>query len=191
MSNVRTVDGVHKVLMRQLPEWFKPVLEYIAIMQGYAVELSGYEQTAQQIEQNFFIQTCDLATIQMWERLLHLSVRYGDTIDFRRERIIQKLAQIAPYTVRHLRDRLTDLFGEDYTLEVNARECWIKIFVTSDRYGAVDLLYDVINDLVPTHLYVYANQEVTNYIPQDIFSGCRMSRTFEQTISPGGNYGTL
>lgn len=187
MSNVHTVDGVHEILMRQLPEWFKPVLEYIAIMQGYAVELSGYEQTAQQIEQNFFIQTCDLATIQMWERFLHLSVRYGDTIDFRRERIIQKLAQIAPYTVRHLRDRLTDLFGEDYTLEVNARECWIKIFVTSDRYGAVDLLYDVINDLVPTHLYVYANQEVTNYIPRDIFSGCRMTRTFEQTISPGGN----
>ena len=100
MSNVHTVDGVHEILMRQLPDWFKPVLEYIAIMQGYAVELSGYEQTAQQIEQNFFIQTCDLATIQMWERLLHLSVRYGDTIDFRRERIIQKLAQIAVTSAR-------------------------------------------------------------------------------------------
>lgn len=184
---VRTVDGVHEVLMKQLPGWFKPVLEYIAIMQGYAAELSRYEGDAEKIGKNFFLQTCDLETIRYWERLLRLSVRYGDTEDFRRERIIQKLSRIAPYTVRHLKDRLTDLFGTDYTLEVNPASCRIKIFVTSDRYGAVDLLYDVINDLVPAHLYVYANQEVSNYIASDHYTGCRMTRTFEQTIAPGGN----
>ena len=34
---------VTKVLMQQLPIWFKPVLEYIAIMRAYGFTLDGVE----------------------------------------------------------------------------------------------------------------------------------------------------
>ena len=188
MSNVHTIDGVHEILMEQLPSWFKPVLEYIAIMEAYASPLAMYEDLAGRLHQNFYIQTCDVDTIKYWERIFGFTVRYGDTLDFRRQRIIQRMSQIAPYTVWHLRDRLIDLYGEgNFTLEVNEQACWIKIFVTSDRYGAIDLLYDLIYDIVPTHLYIYANQEVTNYATSDAYHGCRVTRTFEQTISAGGN----
>ena len=180
-------DRVHKILMDQLPDWFKPVLEYIAIMYGGSVELARLDEDAEQIRLNDHIQTADASTLRYWERFLGIASSAGDTLDYRRERILMRINQTVPYTIWNLRDRLTTLYGEDYTLEVNPAECWIRIIVTSDRYGAISLLHDLIYSYVPAHLYVYSNQQVSNVTGSDAYYAARMSRTFEQTIPTGGN----
>lgn len=180
-------DRVHKILMDQLPDWFKPVLEYIAIMYGGSVELARLDEDAEQIRLNDHIQTADATTIRYWERFLGIASSAGDTLDYRRDRVMMRINQTVPYTVWHLRERLTELYGEDYTLEVNPEECWIRIIVTSDRYGAISLLHDLIYSYVPAHLYVYSNQQVSNVTGSDAYYAARMSRTFEQTIPTGGN----
>lgn len=179
---VDTIPEAHQILMEQLPEWFKPVLEYIAIMQAYAGEFSDIEQKAARIEANFFIQTADDATLRYWEKLLGIPTRLGDPLDFRRQRILMKLNQRAPFTIWDLRDRLTELFGDDYTMSLDVPNCKLSISVTSERYGAIDLLYDVINEIAPVHLAVKANQQVTNFIASDHYIGALTTRTFEQTI---------
>lgn len=180
-------DRVHKILMDQLPDWFKPVLEYIAIMYGGSVELARLDEDAEQIRLNDHIQTADATTIRYWERFLGIASSAGDTLAFRRDRVMMRINQTVPYTVWHLRERLTELYGDAYTLEVNPEECWIRIIVTSDRYGAISLLYDLIYSYVPAHLYVYSNQQVSNVTGSDAYYAARMSRTFEQTIPTGGN----
>ena len=180
-------ESAQSVLMQQLPTWFKPVLEYIELMKAYGGSLDGLNENEQAIYKNLFIQTADLATIAMWEKLFKITIRYGDTLEFRRARLIQKFSQIVPYTYFDLRDRLTALYGEDYTLEVDSENCKIKILITSDRYGAVDLLYDLIWDVVPAHLKVIANQEVNNYCVSTAYIGAVVSNTFVQTIPIGGN----
>ncbi|MBQ7850422.1 MAG: DUF2313 domain-containing protein [Clostridia bacterium] len=180
-------DQVHKILMDQLPEWFKPVLEYIAIMYGGSVELARLDEDAEQIRLNDHIQTADATTIRYWERFLGIASSAGDTLAFRRDRVMMRINQTVPYTVWHLRERLTELYGDAYTLEVNPAECWIRIIVTSDRYGAISLLHDLIYSYVPAHLYVYSNQQVSNVTGSDAYYAARMSRTFEQTIPTGGN----
>ena len=180
-------DRVHKILMDQLPEWFKPVLEYIAIMHGGSVELARLDEDAEQIRLNDHIQTADAQTLRYWERFLGIVSSAGDTLEYRRERVLMRINQTVPFTVWHLRDQLRELFGEDYTLEVNPAECWIRIIVTSDRYGAISLLLDLIYSYVPAHLYVYSNQQVSNVTSSDAYYAARMSRTFEQTIPTGGN----
>lgn len=180
-------DQVHKILMDQLPEWFKPVLEYIAIMYGGSVELARLDEDAEQIRLNDHIQTADATTIRYWERFLGIASSAGDTLAFRRDRVMMRINQTVPYTVWHLRERLTELYGDAYTLEVNPAECWIRIIVTSDRYGAISLLHNLIYSYVPAHLYVYSNQQVSNVTGSDAYYAARMSRTFEQTIPTGGN----
>lgn len=180
-------DRVHKILMDQLPEWFKPVLEYIAIMHGGSVELARLDEDAEQIRLNDHIQTADASTLRYWERFLGIVSSAGDTLEYRRDRVLMRINQTVPFTVWHLRDRLQELFGEDYTLEVNSAECWIRIIVTSDRYGAISLLHNLIYSYVPAHLYVYSNQQVSNVTGSDAYYADRMSRTFEQTIPTGGN----
>ena len=180
-------NSIHEILMDQLPEWFKPVLEYIAIMYGGSVELSRLDEDAEQIRLNDHIQTADATTIRYWERFLGIASSAGDTLAFRRDRVMMRINQTVPFTIWHLRDQLRELFGEDYTLEVNPAECWIRIIVTSDRYGAISLLHDLIYSYVPAHLYVYSNQQVSNMTSSNAYYAARMSRTFEQTIPTGGN----
>ena len=178
---------VTKVLMQQLPGWFKPVLEYIEIMRAYGYSLGAVETAAEKIKANMFIQTADSDTLRNWERLLNIPYTAGDTLEYRRERILTALNQTVPYTVWDLRAELAALFGDDFTLEVNPAECWIKVSTTSDRYGAVSLLRSVIQKWVPAHLYIYSNQQVTNYSATDMGCTARITRTFEQTIGTGGN----
>ena len=182
MIRVETRDEIHEELMAQLPGWFKPRLEYIAIMRGWSAVLSGITEDADKIYKNMFVQTADSDTLRRWERVLGIIYDPAADDDYRRQMIMSKLRQIAPFTIWHLQDKLTEYFGDDYELEVDTITDTIKIFVTSDRYGAVNLLYDLIWSYVPAHLAVYANQQVSVYVPGRLLLGARTMHTIEQTI---------
>ena len=179
--------SANEVLTKQLPDWFKPVLEYIELMKSYGVELDDLNANSQLVFYNQFIQTCDVRTIQVWERLFGLTVQIGDTVEFRRDRLLQKFAQTLPYTIWDLRARLTELFGDDYTLTVNPQTCTMTIVVTSDRYGAIDLLYGLVWDVMPAHLRLYANQQITNVARSVKYVGALCSSTLVNTIGAEGS----
>ena len=183
MANIVEVNGVHEILMRQLPHWFKPVLEYIAIMRAYSVVLADCENTAKGIQDNFFIQTADSDTLAVWERLLGISAKPTDTIEFRRERILSKLDQTVPFTYWHLKKRLTELYGDEYALTINPSECTLDILVTSGRYGALDLLHDLIYNVIPAHLDVTSNQNVENYVVSSQYIATYMTMVVAKDIT--------
>ena len=106
----------------------------------------------------------------------------GETIEYRRQRLLSKYNTIVPFSIGFLRDRLQELFSSDYTMQVSPGECTITISVTSSRYGAVDLLYDLLWDIVPAHIKIIANQQVNNYISGALTAAGIMSGTFVQTI---------
>ena len=106
----------------------------------------------------------------------------GETIEYRRQRLLSKYNTIVPFSIGFLRDRLQERFGSDYTMQVGPEECTITISVTSSRYGAVDLLYDLLWDIVPAHIKIIANQQVNNYISGALTAAGIMSGTFVQTI---------
>lgn len=168
--------------MNQLPTWFKPVLEYIELMEAYGFTMDGINGIAQQIYNNLFIQTADSATLTRWEDYFGLIVNYGDTLEYRRQRVLQKFEQTIPYTIWHLRAKLTELYGNEYSLTVDPEACTIRIIVTSNRYGAIDLLYDLIWAVVPAHLAISANQQVTNNVAGNQYIGAIASRCFIQDI---------
>ena len=168
--------------MNQLPTWFKPVLEYIELMKAHGYPLDSINSIAEQIYKNFFIQTADEATIAQWEDYFGITLGFGDTLDFRRQRVLQKFEQEIPYTEWNLRARLTALFGNDYSLTITPSTNTLRVIVTSNRYGAIDLLYDLIWAVVPAHMTVVANQIVTNNISGGTYVGGIMTRCFIQTI---------
>ena len=100
-----------------------------------------------------------------------------------RERILSKLDQTVPFTYWHLKERLTELFGNQYVLTIDPVECTLDILVTSGRYGAIDLLNDLIYNVVPAHLDVTSNQIVEQYIPSNQYIVTYMTRVVERNIN--------
>ena len=113
-----------------------------------------------------------------------ITYRFGDDLNYRRQRVLQKFNTVVPFSIDFLKDRLTELYGEDgYTLEVSSKNLTLKVDVGSDRYGAIDLLYDLLWDVVPAHVKIIANQETTNNIGGSrMYAAGFVTNTYIQTI---------
>ena len=181
-----TKEQAHELLMRKLPGWFKPVIEYDAIEWAHSVPVSTFSADADTIQHNFFVQTADEETIKRIERMLGISAQPSDTLEYRRQRILTATQQTSPFTEWHLRDRLTELFGDDYTLTVYSENCTITIYTSSARYGAVELLDELIAATVPAHLYVQSNQEVVRYVNSNQYVAASVDHTVIHDIQLSG-----
>lgn len=179
--------NAHEILMKQLPYWFKPVLEYIELMELYGWQLDMIDTAAMELYENQFIQTADEELVAIWEGVFGFIVKPSDTLEYRRERLMQKFLSILPYTYWDLRDRLRELYDDDFELRCEPENNAIFITVTSDRYGAVELLYELVWDVVPVHLIIAMNQETEDFIHSTHYIGAFTTRCFVQTIPPGGN----
>lgn len=187
MYNVRlTKEQAQALLMLKLPGWFKPVVEYGAIEKAHAVPVAEFSSDADAIQHNFFVQTADEETIRRIERMLGISAQPSDTLEYRRQRILTTTQQTSPFTEWNLRERLTELFGDEYTLTVDSEGCTISIYTSSARYGAVVLLDDLIASVVPAHLFVYSNQEVTRFAVSNQYIAASVDHTVIHDIQLTG-----
>lgn len=170
-------------LYNQLPHYFRPIIEFQEILKAHGYAIDEFEQSMYQIAANNYIPTCDVTTLKFWEDLLEINVLPGDTLPVRRQRVIQKMALAAPYSMGYLTDLLTQMFGEDgFEYHVDPVASMIYITIRSDDYSALSFLYDVIWDIIPAHLGIDAEQEVINYVDGDLYMGGITQSICEQTI---------
>lgn len=169
-------------LTKQLPEYFRPILEFQEIMKAQGYMMDQLVADISRVYANNYISTCDEPTISYYENLFGIVYRHGDTLEFRRSRVLQKFNTITPFSVGFLKNKLGELFGNDYELSVTPETLEISIKVTSDRYGAVDLLYNLLWDVVPAHLKIVANQQTTNYSTSRLSAAGFAAGTYIQFI---------
>lgn len=166
-----------------LPEWFKNILEFNKLLEVEEVELEAVEESIRSVRNNCFIQTADENTILLYEKRFGIAYQYGETLEYRKSRILQRYNTVVPFTIGFLRNRLAELYGPDgYTLSVNSKTCLLTVKVTSDRYGAVNLLYDLLWDIIPAHIQIIASQEAKKNIKGGLYIGTTISGTKITTI---------
>lgn len=158
-------------LIEQLPFYFRPILEFqqLMIAHGWGYDLA--EQVSGLILQNFFIQTCDEETIAQYEKLFGLLPEAGDTMEYRRERVLQIFSSTTPFDINYLDSKLQELFGTESAVDVYPATSELYVLLQSERYGAINLLYDLLLSVVPAHIKIYANQEVKNFINRPLYVG--------------------
>lgn len=173
-----------EILWEQLPDYFKPVLDYQEIIKAHGYALQAVDAGAGQVYGNLYIQTADEATIAWWENLLGLQTQFGDTLEFRRARVLQKVSAAVPFSIGFLHDQLTALFGAGgYTVDVDPVELTLTVNVNNADYGALDLLFDLLWDVIPAHLQILASQQViTAMEDKALYVGASLSSFVIQTI---------
>ena len=136
------MSRAEETLRGQLPEYFRPIIEFREILKAHGYSLDKLDETSEKVKDNNYIATCDEETIAYYEKLLGITYRFGDTMEYRRARVLQKYNTIVPFSIEFLRDKLTELYGEDgYEMSVDSAACKLKIKVTSDRYGAIFMIF--------------------------------------------------
>lgn len=175
--------SAYDTLTENLPDYFKPVLEFIQIMRAHGYALDQLDSNIQSIYDNFFIQTCDVATLSYYEGLLGILPGVNDTIDFRRQRVVQQLSLVPRFDINWLNDKLTELYGPNgYDLTVSSVDSTLDINITSGTYAALQLFYDFIWAVLPAHIAISTEQNVSTTIPIPLYTGAYASSTVMSVI---------
>lgn len=165
-----------------LPEWFQNVMEFNELMKSEEAELEEAENSIRSVRNNCYIQTANEVTILLYEKRFGIAYQ-GESLEYRRSRIMQRYNTVVPFTIGFLKDRLTELYGsKGYEVSVDGKHSLIIIKITSDRYGAVNLLYELMWDILPAHIQIIASQVNTKNIKGVFSTGATLSSTKIMTI---------
>ena len=135
-----------------LPPVLQNVLEYQEIAKAVNPEIIALKQAVNKVLNEQFIQSAE-DTLEWREEEFEIVASSDETIEFRRERLIERKSRKPPITLRTLRDRLNSYIGTTQTkVELVPGEYAFTISIPAvDGYKFRDI-QQVVNDLKPANM---------------------------------------
>lgn len=145
-------------LCRQLPPWYREVLDYQQICQTETVQFEALAQEITGVADNFFFQTMGLDGIEMWEKIFHIVPNpQTEDVDFRRYRVLNRITTKPPYTLGFLYQKLDELIGPGlWTVTVDYPNYTLYIESSAQNQNYAQEVAFTINRIKPAHI-VYVN----------------------------------
>ena len=158
--------------MKLLPEFFVKIKEYPEIMQAYTAALDDMEINIGQIRDNMFVQTCDASTIALYEQLFGITPQPGDTLEARRNRVLNRLSMVVPFTERYLRSRLDEMYGAgNYTLTIDPTTSTATMAINDFIDQGIELFCDLWYRTAPAHVALDVHEDIVTDIDSDMYFG--------------------
>ena len=138
------------------PRWFREILDFQALCQTEGEELRVMARFMDRVRANLFVQTMDEQTTADWEKIFRIVPNpLTETLQFRRDRILNRLSMHPPFTLSFLCQRLDALFGPgnwevevdypNYTLYIEAdvddQQYFSEMSVTMDLIKPCHIVY--------------------------------------------------
>ena len=146
-------------VLRFAPDIYDNNETMLAIYNGQKSELNEYEAIIQRAFLNNFVKHCDVEGIRRFEAIFHIRAdEINDSLEFRQARIINKFAQLPPYTEIFVKQLLANLFGEEnYEFEVGNNENYIIENYT--KVGSPTIVNGIASDFSSSK-YIKSNMAV-------------------------------
>lgn len=165
-------------LLSLLPPWYREVLDYQAICMAEQPTFEEYQTAMQQVLDNFFPLTMDISAVEQWESALRiLADPTVESLEFRRQRIINRISTKPPFTLPFLYNKLDELVGKGmWSVSIDYPGYTIYIERTARSMNYTLELEWTINHIKPAHMAyvsrpyidaVVAVAERVSYIPND------------------------
>ena len=140
-------------LIDYLPPFLQEYRELIAITQTEQVEIDNLRDSAENTLNDQFILAATESGVIRWETMLDISPKGTDTIDERKFRILAKMNQELPYTLRKLEHMLTNLCGVGgFNIEVNAAEYHVEVKLAVGNHNNYSEVESILNKMIPANM---------------------------------------
>ena len=174
-------------ICKYYPPWFRRILDFRALCHTEGEELRAMADGMDQIHRNLFVQTMDEGTAAQWEAILRILPEPGDTLEFRRLRVLNRLALRPPFTLPFLKEKLTELFGPgNYGVEVDYPNyaLWIELFLkNADTFANIGIFQDILGIVKPCHI-LYNSVIVAPEMENTLYITPYLGRTISITVLP-------
>lgn len=137
-----------------LPPWYREVLDYQQMCQTEEQQFALLAEEINRVADNFFLQTMDYETVQLWEAVFHITANPAtESLQFRRERIINRISMRPPYTLGFLYQMLDRLIGPgQWTVTVDYPNYALYIEAGAEGQSYWQELTYTVNHIKPAHI---------------------------------------
>ena len=140
-------------LINYLPHFMQVYEELKSIMETEQVEIDRLWLEAENALDDQFILEATENGVKRWESMLGVSPKDTDTLNERKFRILTKLNQELPFTLRKLEQALTNLCGNDmFSIEVIAAEYRVEIKLGVANGNNYQEVVDVLKKMIPANM---------------------------------------
>jgi len=145
------------------PVIYKDVLETDQLVNTENVMFDELDNLTTEAEENQFILTSNARGLEVYERMLNIIANpQSDSIQFRRERLINRLSSLPPFTLRELKGRLNNLLGSNnYDIEVIYDNYELKLDMRIGVYGKLDEVLKTLISIVPVNMQIITTNNLT------------------------------
>lgn len=104
-------------ILPYLPDYYGEVLDFIQLARTEDLELDQLEEAVEQLFADQFVETAGLQAIKRRELMLGIQADPAvETLEFRKQRILNRYRTKPPFTVRWLQEQLDRLVGPGMTI---------------------------------------------------------------------------
>ena len=141
-----------------LPPWYREILDYQQLCQTEQAQFALLAQELNTVADNLFFQTMDADTVAAWEQVFSIIPDpASETLEFRRDRLLNRISTRPPFTLGFLYQKLDELIGPgQWTVTVDYPNYTLYIESSAlDQQYATEVAF-TINHIKPAHI-VYIN----------------------------------
>ncbi len=142
------------------PSIYKDFKEIDVLADIQEAQKSGGLNEIDRFLRNQFIRTCEVGKIEELEKIMKIPIKNED-MDFRRERILNRLSMYPPYSTPFLRMKLNQIIGSgNYNLYMDYENYTLYIESSANNQQWFNELYITINKIKPCNI-VFINKPIT------------------------------
>lgn len=119
-----------------------------------------YQEEVDRFLRNQFISTCEVLKLEEIEKILKIPIR-GEDIEFRRERVLNRLSMTPPFSMPFLRMKLDGIIGiNNYEIKMDYENYTLYVESSATNQLWFNEIYITINKIKPCNI-VFVNKPVT------------------------------
>ena len=141
-------------LLPLLPPIYREVQDYQQICTAEKAEFDLLAGSVEGVQSNFFFQTMDEDSVAQWEKVFHIvAVPEKESLAFRRQRVMTRIATRPPYTLGFLYQKLDELIGADaWTCSITYPLYELRLATSAKNQSYYDEVTHLINQIKPAHI---------------------------------------
>ena len=141
-------------LLPLLPPIYREVQDYQQICTAEKAEFDLLTGSVERVQSNFFFQTMDEDSVAQWEKVFHIvAVPEKESLDFRRQRVMTRIATRPPYTLGFLYQKLDELIGAgEWTCSITYPLYELRLATSAKNQSYYDEVTHLINQVKPANI---------------------------------------
>lgn len=156
-------------IMKYLPEYYERIQDFVELAETESIELDNMQGAIDRLFDDQFVLTSDEQAIRRRERMLGIQADpTRETLDFRKQRILNRYRTRPPFTIRYLQQQLDFLVGPGRALaEVDVQNFILTITTAIDEAVLFEELEHTVNTIKPANIIYQQNTALEDVIELD------------------------